>query len=286
MAKGDRQKLKADCEDGYTRVANLILEALALAKLNGVQKGICLYLIRQSYGWGKSEEAISLHEFAVACGTSKTYISKQMQDLLEKKIIIRTEYLPGKKPIYKLNTNIAEWDKGCIDVEFLSGCVTQGSCNHTTPQLTDCITVNHEQSHKVTPIRPALNKDIKKDKEINIFSPDSDEYKLAVLLLERIKLHLRGFKEPDLQKWAKGMDAILRLDKRDVNEVRAVIDFAHGDSFWRSNILSTDKLRKNYDQLNAKRLQQNIKNKGAGVKRRNEYREEVAENDSYENFFK
>ena len=38
MAKGDRQKLKADCEDGYTRVANLILEALALAKLNGVQR--------------------------------------------------------------------------------------------------------------------------------------------------------------------------------------------------------------------------------------------------------
>jgi hypothetical protein len=207
-------------------------------------------------------------------------------NLLDKNIINRTNYLPGKKSTYKFNTRIAEWDMGCINVQALYKCVNEGLYDAITGELSDKDTVNQSPSHKVTPIRPVVNKDIKKDKEINIFSSDSDEYKLAVWLLERIRSHLRGFKEPDLQKWAKGMDAILRLDKRDVNEVRAVIDFAQGDSFWRSNILSPDKLRKQYDQLNAKRLQRNNSYKGAGTKRRNEYREEVSENDSYENFFK
>ena len=51
MPKGDRDNLKADCEDGFTRIANLILEALALAKLNGTQKGICFFIFRRTYGW-------------------------------------------------------------------------------------------------------------------------------------------------------------------------------------------------------------------------------------------
>jgi len=38
VAKGDREILKADTDDGYTTVANLLLEALAMAKMTGVQK--------------------------------------------------------------------------------------------------------------------------------------------------------------------------------------------------------------------------------------------------------
>ena len=49
MPKGDRDILKADLEDGYTPIANLILEALALAKMSGVQKGI-VYLPQDMAG--------------------------------------------------------------------------------------------------------------------------------------------------------------------------------------------------------------------------------------------
>lgn len=51
MAKGDRDIFKADIEDGYTKITDLLLEALAMAKLNGVQKGICLFLWRFTYVW-------------------------------------------------------------------------------------------------------------------------------------------------------------------------------------------------------------------------------------------
>lgn len=45
------------------------------------------------------------------------------------------------------------------------------------------------------------------------------------------------------------MDKLLRIDKRDAAEVRAVINWCQENSFWRSNILSAAKLRKQYDTL-------------------------------------
>ena len=51
MPKGDRVIGKADPEDGTTPVANLLLEALAMAHLSGEEKGAVLYLWRQTYGW-------------------------------------------------------------------------------------------------------------------------------------------------------------------------------------------------------------------------------------------
>ena len=43
MPKGDRERLKADLEDGSTPLANLLLEALATANISGVQKGLVLF---------------------------------------------------------------------------------------------------------------------------------------------------------------------------------------------------------------------------------------------------
>ncbi|WP_066639221.1 replication protein [Desulfolucanica intricata] len=131
MARGDRENLKADTEDGYTKIANLLLEALTMAKLNGVQKGICLFLWRRTYGWGKKEDKITLKEFARACGTDEPYASRQIKKLINWKIIFRTSYAPGKAASYSMNTRVVEWDKGCIDVQELSECTIQGLYNCT-----------------------------------------------------------------------------------------------------------------------------------------------------------
>lgn len=122
MAKGDRDNLKADMDDGYTKIADLLFEALAMAKLNGVQKGICLFLWRRTYGWGQKEDQIPLRNFANTCDTSETYISKQLKQLIEWNVIIRTPYHPGKVPAYTFNTRVAQWDKGCLNVQGLSEC--------------------------------------------------------------------------------------------------------------------------------------------------------------------
>ena len=82
-----------------------------------------------------------------------------------------------------------------------------------------------------------------------IYSPDSAEFILSELLLKKILSRSPNHKQPDLQKWAQGMDEILRIDKKTQEEVRSVIEWCQEDSFWQNNILCPAKLRKQYGQL-------------------------------------
>lgn len=178
MGQGDRDIFKADLDDGYTKIANLILEALAMCRISGVQKGICLFLFRRTYGWGKAEDAISLGEYAAACGTSEAYISRQIKDLLAKSIIIRVSYIPGKTPVYTFNTRVAEWDKGCINVQGLHECACRGLYECARVGLSDCARVNQEQTPNSPPVRHGGKKG-KKKKETSS-TPDLTPYKKIV----------------------------------------------------------------------------------------------------------
>ncbi len=98
------------------------------------------------------------------------------------------------------------------------------------------------------------NKNDKNDKNDKIFSPESIEYKLAAYLLHKIQERVPAFKEPDIQKWADQIRLLIQRDKREPQEIVRVIEWAQNNDFWSANILSTSSLRKRYDQLNAKRL--------------------------------
>ena len=52
---------------------------------------------------------------------------------------------------------------------------------------------------------------------------------------------------------------MIKKDKRNPDDIRKVIDFAQEDDFWQANILSTEKLRKQFDQL----LMKSSKEKGS-----------------------
>ena len=92
------------------------------------------------------------------------------------------------------------------------------------------------------------NKNIR-SKEYKKYSPDSDEFRLSNLLYELIKENNPQFKAPNLDNWCGHVDKMIRLDKRSVDDIEAVIRWCQEDNFWHKNILSTDKLRKQFDKL-------------------------------------
>lgn len=55
--------------------------------------------------------------------------------------------------------------------------------------------------------------------------------------------------EQTLQRWADDIEKLIRIDQRLPGDIRAVIEFAQRDSFWRGNILSGAKLREKFPQL-------------------------------------
>jgi hypothetical protein len=83
---------------------------------------------------------------------------------------------------------------------------------------------------------------------------DSEPYKLAVLMRDTLQANVPTLKEPNLQQWARSFDVALRNDERmsEPHFVAEVIKWACSDIFWRTNIQSPDKLRKQFDQLTAK----------------------------------
>lgn len=97
--------------------------------------------------------------------------------------------------------------------------------------------------HKFEQKAPRKSKDKK-------FDQDTKQYQLAFHLRECIlKTNSNARVPKDLEKWAKQMDSIMRLDDRDPREMWKVISFAHKNDFWKGNILSPTSLRKSYDKL-------------------------------------
>lgn len=91
------------------------------------------------------------------------------------------------------------------------------------------------------------------------FASDSLEFKLSMDLLNSIKNIKPDFKKPNIQTWCKNMDYMLRLDKREPEKIKTVINWIfEGENkdalFWRKNILSTEGLRRNFDKAEIQML--------------------------------
>jgi len=109
---------------------------------------------------------------------------------------------------------------------------------------------DQQSDQQATSKRPASDHKQECIKNVkNTFSPDSLEFRLSSLLFKKIKIRNNGHKPPDLQKWATHIDLMIRIDKRKPEKIQDMINWCQQDEFWQNNILSTEKLRKQFDKL-------------------------------------
>lgn len=95
----------ADIDDGYTRIANELLEAVMAADLTARQLKVVLAVIRKTYGFGKKFDWISGEQLSQMTGLPRTRCSTTKTELMEMKILI-TE---GRK--FGVNKYLHEWVK-------------------------------------------------------------------------------------------------------------------------------------------------------------------------------
>ena len=94
----------------------------------------------------------------------------------------------------------------------------------------------------------------------NKFDDDSPEMQLARHLREEILKQDPNTKVPDdLKQWAIEAERMIRIDKRDPAEAFWLITWAQNNTFWRANILSMSKFRKQYDTLKRQAASQGAK---------------------------
>jgi predicted transcriptional regulator len=79
--------------------------------------------------------------------------------------------------------------------------------------------------------------------------PSADASALFDLFLQKIRERNPKFKEPNKLKWVKEFDLLLRVDKREVEEVKNLILWAATHKWYRTACLSPAKLRKDFDVM-------------------------------------
>lgn len=80
-------------ENGFTAIANEILEHLVKVRLPPSEKDLILFIIRKTYGYGKKEDRISLTQFEKATDLSRPTVVKALKNLLSRKMVVKVGLL-------------------------------------------------------------------------------------------------------------------------------------------------------------------------------------------------
>ena len=76
--------MPAQLEDGYTRIANEILEKLSNTYLSPYEWQVLMFIFRKTYGFGKKADWIANSQLVEATGIHKSHISRTLKKLKER----------------------------------------------------------------------------------------------------------------------------------------------------------------------------------------------------------
>lgn len=74
-------------ENGYTRIANEILEQLSRVQMSGTEWQFVMCLFRKTYGYNKTEDWITGSQIVTTTGMKKERVSEAKKRLLERQIV-------------------------------------------------------------------------------------------------------------------------------------------------------------------------------------------------------
>lgn len=95
-------------EDGYTQIANEILEALAKINMNAYETRALLFVVRKTYGWKKKKDWISLSQFSKGLDLDRRHVFRALKGLEIKGLIVI--YRDDKKrPRYGFQKDYTKW---------------------------------------------------------------------------------------------------------------------------------------------------------------------------------
>ena len=233
-------------DGAFLPIPTAIAEAFNKIRISG-EEWQCLWLIlRKTYGWRKTADAIPLSQFVEATKIDKAHIIRAIKNLESKKVIIIANIGNDKAKTYSLNNNHEEW-VGLPKKATAIANIGNDDCQYwkqTLPILAPSID----------------NKDtITKDTNKRYFYVASAEsLRLGNLLFSEIikqnsKSRLANLntaaKEKIITGWALDIEKLIGIDKQEPSTVEEVIFFATHDDFWGANILSGKKLREKWDTL-------------------------------------
>ena len=89
-------------ENGYTRIAHLLIEELAKINLSGSEWQILMAVIRKTYGFNKKLDRISLSQFQKFTGMDRKSVCRALKRLVAKQLLLKSNFCYGINKNYHL----------------------------------------------------------------------------------------------------------------------------------------------------------------------------------------
>lgn len=97
----------ADIEDGYTRIANELLDAITQHNLTQRELKVLLAIIRKTYGYQKKTDDIATSQLSKVTGVHPNHVRATLKSLFEKNVILKTDGVYGSE--IGVQKNHTEW---------------------------------------------------------------------------------------------------------------------------------------------------------------------------------
>lgn len=110
-------------EDGHTRIANELLEAMCRAGFSARQWAVVMAVVRKTYGYGKKVDDISLGQLSSMTGIAKPHVSRAVNDLIAAGVVRRSAGTFGNS--LSINKRYKQWALGGAG-HVVTESVTQG----------------------------------------------------------------------------------------------------------------------------------------------------------------
>lgn len=156
-ARRQERPTVADLDDGYTRLANALYEALIGADLTKNQAKVAHAICRKTYGFGKKSDRIADSQLSELTNLPRQKVNKAKNELIAMRVVV----MDG--PRIGPNKNVSEWE--------ITGCHYSGDnvTKTVTKDVTKAVTaVSPKQSHTKETIT-------KEKKETNPHTPVGGE---------------------------------------------------------------------------------------------------------------
>ena len=130
-------------EDGHTKIANELLDAIICHDFTKRQLVIILFIMRKTYGWNKTEDDIARSQIVESTGLNSPHITTAIQELQEMNVIIVSNGSHAKR--YKLNKLYDTWrvTKRVI--------ITDSVTITKTVTITETVTDNYQNGNNKLP---------------------------------------------------------------------------------------------------------------------------------------
>jgi len=87
-------------EDGYTKIANELLEQISRVNLSSYELRVLMAIIRKTYGFNKKEDYISLSQLAEITGIRDNNICRTLKKLKAKNMVVSNGHVQGIQKDY------------------------------------------------------------------------------------------------------------------------------------------------------------------------------------------